>query len=133
MSSAIEKRVRFSSPWVSAATAEGTSRPFFSDEGSGNSHPVDATPTTVKKGRFTEQQMIDILREARRTTVEETAAKHAVDESTIYAWHERFGPMDAADARRLRELEVENARLKKLLAERDLDIDLLQEINARKW
>lgn len=118
---------------MSAKAAKSTPFPLSRAEGSGDSQPVDTAQATVRRGRFTEQQMVDILREARRATVEETATKYGIDESTIYAWHERFGPMDAVDARRLRELEVENARLKKLLAERDLDIDVLRELNARKW
>ncbi|MDQ0086606.1 putative transposase [Variovorax boronicumulans] len=77
--------------------------------------------------------MVTILREADRTTVAEAAKKHKVSDATIYAWRKHFGQMEAADVRRLKALELENSRLKKLLAERDLDLEILKEINAKKW
>ena len=87
----------------------------------------------MKKSRFSEEQMVTILREADRTTVAEAAKKHKVSDATIYAWRKHFGQMEAADVKRLKALELENGRLKKLLAERDLDIEILKEINAKKW
>ena len=63
----------------------------------------------------------------------EAAKAHEVSEATVYAWRKHFGAMDAVDVKRLRALEQENARLKKLLAERDLDVEILKEINAKKW
>lgn len=72
------------------------------------------------------------MREADRTTVAETAKKHKVSDATIYAWRKHFGQMEAADVKRLKALELENSRLKKLLAERDLDVEILKEINAKK-
>jgi len=87
----------------------------------------------MKKSRFSEEQMVTILREADRTTVAEAAKKHKVSDATIYAWRKHFGQMEAADVKRLKALELENSRLKKLLAERDLDIEILREINAKKW
>ena len=61
------------------------------------------------------------------------AKKHRVSDQTIYAWRKRFGTLEAADVKRLRQLEQENGRLKKLLAERDLDIELLKEVSRKKW
>ena len=87
----------------------------------------------MKKSRFSEEQMVTILREADRTTVAEAAKKHKVSDATIYAWRKHFGQMEAADVKRLKALERENSRLKKLLAERDLDLEILKEINAKKW
>jgi len=83
--------------------------------------------------RFTDEQMVAILREADRTSVAEAARKHKVNEQTIFAWRKHFGELSPADVKRLKALEAENAKLKKLLAERDLGIDVLQKINRRKW
>ena len=87
----------------------------------------------MKKSRFSEEQMVTILREAARTPVAEAAKKNKVSDATIYAWRKHFGQMEAADVKRLKALELENSRLKKLLAERDLDVEILKEINAKKW
>ena len=77
--------------------------------------------------------MVAILREADRTSVSQTARKNKVSEQTIYLWRKHFGELAPVDVKRLRGLEAENNRLKKLLAERDLDISVLKEINAKKW
>ena len=65
--------------------------------------------------------------------VAEVATRHAVSEQTIYAWRKRYGELEVSDVRRLRELEQENARLKRIVAERDLEIDVMREIAQKKW
>jgi len=87
----------------------------------------------MRKSRFSEEQIVKILREADRDTVAATAKRHAVSEQTIYTWRKRFGTLEVNDVKRLRQLERENARLKKLIAERDLEIDVMKEIQAKKW
>jgi putative transposase len=89
----------------------------------------------MKASRFTEAQIISILREAETgaTTIEALCRKHAIAEATFYRWRSKYGGVDASEAARLKELERENARLKKLLAERDLEIEIMKEIHAKKW
>ena len=73
------------------------------------------------------------MREADKVPIGEVAKKHGVSEQSIYTWRKRYGAMDANEVKRLRELEQENARLKKLLVERDLELDVMKEIAAKKW
>ena len=88
----------------------------------------------MKRSRFGEEQIIGILREQEAgMRVAEVCRKHGISEPTLYAWKAKFGGMSVSDARRLRQLEEENAKLKKLLAEAMLDNAVLKDITSRKW
>ena len=86
-----------------------------------------------KKTRFTEERMVRILREADTRPVPEVAKKHGVSAQTLYAWRKHFGSLEPVDVKRLRQLEQENGRPKKMVAARDLDIDVLTEITRTQW
>lgn len=87
----------------------------------------------MKKTRFSEEKMVRILREADIGSVAEVSKRHGISDQTIYLWRKRFGKLEPADVKRLRQLETENAKLKKLVAERGLEIDVLREVAAKKW
>ena len=87
----------------------------------------------MKKTRLSDEQIVRILREADQSPISEVAKRHGVSEPSIYAWRKRFGAMEDQDVKRLKSLETENNRLKKLLAERDLEIEVMKEIAAKKW
>jgi len=87
----------------------------------------------MKRNRFTDEQIVAALRDAEATTVVEAARKHGVSEQTMYRWRKRFVDMEVSDVRELKRFKDENARLKKLLAERDLEVEVMKEIQAKKW
>ena len=87
----------------------------------------------MRQSRFSAEEMVAIVREADRVPVAEVAKRHGISQQTIYLWRRRFGQLEASDVKRLKALEAENARLKKLVAERDLEIEVMKEINAKKW
>lgn len=89
----------------------------------------------MKQSKFTEAQIIGILQEAAKgeQTIGALCRAHAISENTFYKWRQKFGGLEVADAKRLRELEKENARLKRLLAESAIEVDAMKEVLAKKW
>ena len=88
----------------------------------------------MKRKRFTEEQIIGILREQEAGAMTgDLARKHGVSEATLYNWKAKFGGMDISDARRLKALEDENGKLKRLLADAMLDNTALKDLLSKKW
>ena len=84
--------------------------------------------------RFSEEQIIGFLREAEAgMPVKELCRKHGFSDASYYVWRSKYGGMNVSEAKRLRELEAENARLKKLLAESMLEIEVTREVLRKKW
>ena len=88
----------------------------------------------MKSRRYSEEQIVRILGEiGSGRSVTETARQYGVAEATIYRWREKFGGMEVSEVRRLRELEAENARLRRIVAQQAMDIDALKELLRGKW
>ncbi len=84
---------------------------------------------------YTNEQIVGFIREAEKSevTISEFCRQKGFNEGTFYKWKKRFGSMQVAEVKRLRELEAENARLKRILADRMIEIDAMQELLAKKW
>ena len=88
----------------------------------------------MKRARFTQEQIIGVLKEQEAgAKTADLARKHGVSEATLYNWKAKYGGMDVSEAKRLKQLEDENAKLKKLLAEQMLEAAALRELLAKKW
>ena len=87
----------------------------------------------MKGTRYTDEQIVAALRDAETTSVAAAARKHGVSEQSLHRWRKKFSGMQVSDVRELRRLRDENARLKKLVAERDLEVEVMKEIQAKKW
>jgi len=88
----------------------------------------------MKRKRFTEEQIIKILKEAEAgVPVEDLSRKHGMSKASFYTWRQKFGGMEVSDAKRLKELEDENRRLKTMVADLSLDNQMLKAVNSKKW
>jgi putative transposase len=88
----------------------------------------------MKRSRFSDEQIIEILKEQESGAVTaDVCRRHGISEATFYKWKAKFGGLEVSEAKRLRTLEDENAKLKKLLAEAMLDIAVLKDISSKKW
>ena len=88
----------------------------------------------MKRSRFSDEQIIGILKEQESDAVTaDVCCRHGISEATFYKWKAKFGGLEVSEAKRLRTLEEENGKLKKLLAEAMLDIAVLKDISSKKW
>ena len=88
----------------------------------------------MKRSRFSEEQIIGILKESEAgVSVEELTRKHGIAAGTFYRWKSKFGGMELSEAKRLKSLEEENRRLKRIVADQALDILMLKDINSKNW
>ena len=88
----------------------------------------------MKKSRFSEAQILKVLKEQETgKKVSEICREFGISEPTFYSWKSKYGGMTLSELQRVKELESENARLKRIVAEQQLSIDILKEINSKKW
>jgi putative transposase len=89
----------------------------------------------MKTSKFTEEQVVKILEEGQAgdQTVEEVCRKHGIHKQTYYGWRKKYGGLSATDLQRMRQLEQENTRLKRAVADLTVDNQILKELNAKKW
>jgi putative transposase len=88
----------------------------------------------MRKSRFSEEQIVGILNEVKAgATVRWTCAKHNISEQSYYGWKRRYGGMEVDEVRQMRALAEENSRLKRLVADQAVQIQILKEVNAKKW
>src|ERR1044072_2366103 len=94
----------------------------------------DERSISMKKGQFSQEQIVAILHQAEKgeQTIQAICREHGLTETTFYRWRKIYGGMTVSEAQRLKEMQKENNRLKRLLAERDLEVDLLKEYLAKK-
>lgn len=86
------------------------------------------------KKRYTEEQIVKILQEVDQgESIRDVCRKHNVAEGTFYRWRQVYGGMEVSDVRELKNLKLENSRLKKLVAEQALEVAMLKELNSKKW
>lgn len=102
--------------------------------GVGLANPKETDMPTGKGKRHTAEQIVAILREAEGgKTVAQICSAYNISQQTFYRWRKQYGSMELSDVRLLKQLKEENARLKRLVADQALDIQLLKEVNAKKW
>ncbi len=88
----------------------------------------------MKRARFTEEQIIGVLKEHEAGgRADELCRRHAISTATFYAWRKKYAGMEASDAKRLRELEAENAKLKRIVADQMLDMSAMKELLGKHW
>jgi putative transposase len=88
----------------------------------------------MKRKRFTEEQIIGVLKESEAgAKTDDICRRHGISSATFYSWRKKYGGMDASEAKRLRELEIENAKLKRIVADQMLDMSSMKELLAKNW
>ena len=88
----------------------------------------------MKRKRFTEEQIIGMLKESESgAKTDDICRRHGISSATFYSWRKKYGGMDASEAKRLRELEVENAKLKRIVADQMLDMTSMKELLTKNW